>query len=123
MKSVLSTLLAVSCAAAALASDVSSLNGKWQLHQSIADNESEMVCTFTQTGSELTGICDGEQRSVKITGKVDGTKVSWVYKSEYDGGPVTLTYKGTLNPGDKLSGTVAVEEYGADGEFTATRGK
>ncbi len=122
MKSLLFIFVAAS-AAVVMADDVSSINGKWKLHQSIADNESNQVCTFTQKSNDLTGSCVGDRGSVNILGKVDGKKVSWVYKSDYNGGPITLTYQGTLDSKEKIAGTVTVEEYSTSGDFTATQVK
>jgi hypothetical protein len=60
---------------------------------------------------------------VNISGKVDEKKITWMYKSEYNGSPITVNYKGTLDSTTKITGTVNVEEYGAEGEFTATQSK
>ncbi|MFN7998816.1 MAG: hypothetical protein U0Q18_34650 [Bryobacteraceae bacterium] len=104
-----------------MAADNSSVTGKWKVHNSIVGNESDMACTLTQKDADLTGACSSEQGTVNITGKVDGKNVSWIFKSEYNGGPITLTYKGTIDAANKISGTVTVEEYSAEGEFTATQ--
>jgi hypothetical protein len=72
------------------------LTGEWKVRNDIASNVSEMTCSFTQKGEELTGGCATEQGNVEITGKVVETSVSWVFKSAYNGGPITLTYKGSL---------------------------
>lgn len=121
MKALLLTFVAASALAAA--DDTPSISGKWQIHQNIADNESDQACTFTQKENELTGSCNNERASGTVTGKVDGKKVSWVYKSQYNGGPITLTYEGKLDANNKIAGTVTVEEYSVDGEFTATPAK
>jgi len=123
MKSLLSTVLFVPLAAAGLAADTASLSGNWQVHNSIAGNESDQTCTFTQKDAELTGTCKSEIGTVNLNGKVDGKKVSWVIKTEYNGGPLTLTYNGMLDAADKFNGTVNVEEYSVEGDFTATRAK
>lgn len=57
----------------------------------------------------------------KLTGKIEDTKVAW----KTGGGSVTPTFRGTLsktaeNTGS-ITGSVTVEEYGVEGEFTATR--
>jgi len=117
MKALLLFALAVSAAGADPA-----VSGKWQVHQSIVGNESDMICNFTQTAGELSGSCDVRDFSVKISGKVDNKKVSWTYKSEYNGSPLTVNYTGTLES-SKITGTVSVPEYSVDGEFTATQSK
>jgi hypothetical protein len=123
MKSVLFSILFASSALALSAADNASVNGKWQIHNEISGNESDMACTFTQKDSDLTGTCSSQKGPVNINGKVDGKNVNWTYKSEYEGSPITLTYKGTSASGDKITGSVTVEEYSVDGEFTATQSK
>ena len=49
--------------------------------------------------------------------------MNWSFKSEYNGGPLTMSYSGEVAKADKFSGSVHVEEYGVDGEFTATATK
>jgi len=119
MKLPLYSFLLASMAMAA-AADNPSLTGKWKVHNDIAGNESDMSCTLTQKDNVLAGPCVSDQGTVNITGKVDGKNVSWVFKSEYNGGPITLTYKGTIAADNKITGTVTVEEYSVDGDFTAT---
>lgn len=124
MKSLLLTLAIASTAAVVLAADApSSVSGQWQLHQSIADNESDETCTFMQKDNDLTGSCQSDNGSGNLTGKVDGKKITWVYKSQYNGGPITVSYQGMLGSPDKMAGTVDVAEYSVDGNFTATRSK
>ena len=108
---------------AAFAADDASMSGKWQVHTSIAGNQSEQSCTFTQKGSELKGSCTTQDRgTVEITGKVSGKKVTWMYKSEHDGTPLTVNYEATVDSADKIAGSVSVPEFSVDGDFTATRG-
>jgi hypothetical protein len=96
------------------------LTGEWKVRNDIASNVSEMSCSFTQKGEDLTGGCATEQGNVEITGKVVETSVNWVFKSAYNGAPITLTYKGSLGTDGQLAGAVTVEEFSVTGEFTAT---
>ena len=123
MRSLLLYFGLVCVATLALADDTPSLTGKWQVHNSIAGNESDQACTFTQKETDLTGSCTSDKGTVEISGKVDGKKVSWSYKSEYEGTPLTVKYEGTVESATKLSGSVSVPEFSADGEFTATQSK
>jgi hypothetical protein len=123
MKTILVSLLLVSAAAVASAGDNPSLSGKWQVHNSISGNESDQGCTFTQKDSDLTGSCSSDNGTVKISGKVDGKKVTWSYKSEYNGTPLTVTYEGIVESATKITGSVTVPEFSADGDFTATQSK
>ena len=116
-----------SCAVAcpctfAQAPDNAGLSGKWKLHQSIAGNESDSDCTFTQKDNDLTGSCGGGEKTIKISGKVDGKKVSWSYNSDYNGTPLTVKFSGTLDSG-KITGEVEVDPFSATGDFTATQVK
>ena len=52
------------------------LTGEWKVRNDIASNVSEMTCSFTQKGEELTGGCATEQGNVEIAGKVVETSVS-----------------------------------------------
>lgn len=107
---------AVAVSAAPAAAEV---GGKWTVHQSIAGNESESVCVFEQAGANLKGSCDGQAGKIEITGKVEEAKVNWSFKTEYNGTPLTVVYTGTLASG-KISGSVSVPEFNADGDFVAT---
>jgi hypothetical protein len=125
MKTLLLSALLVSSALPALAADNPSLPGKWKIHTSVAGNESDHECTLTQTDDAISGTCtSGEMKEVQVTGKVDGTKANWSYESEYDGSPITVKYSAKLNVIDgKFAGTVYVDPYGVDGDFTAAAEK
>ncbi|QOY90924.1 hypothetical protein [Paludibaculum fermentans] len=123
MRLLLLQLLLVSTAVVASAQDRVSLSGKWQVHLNVAGNESDQTCTLTQEGSDLTGTCDSDQATGKLAGKVADKTVAWTFKSEYNGAPLTIKYKGTLDGTSKITGSVLVEEYSVEGEFTATLAK
>ena len=111
--------LALGFALSAFAADQTSVAGKWQVHTTIAGNEYDVTCNFTQKDSDLTGTCEGDQGAKDVTGKIDGDTVKWSYKSEYNGTPLTVNHTGTLKDG-KITGTVDVPEFSATGDFTAT---
>jgi hypothetical protein len=108
---------------AVVSADNAALAGKWQVHTNVSGHENNQACTFQQTGNDLTGTCSSDRGELKISGKIADKTVTWMYKSEYEGNPLTVTYKGTVDETGKISGTVNVEEYGAEGEFTATQSK
>ena len=110
-------------AALAFAADAPSITGKWQVHNSISGNESDQVCTFSQKDAAISGSCTSERGTVEVTGKVDGNKITWSYKSEYEGTPLTVNYQGVIDAAAKISGSVSVPEFSADGDFTATPAK
>ena len=120
----LSALLAVS-SLPALAADTASVSGKWKIHSNIEGNESDVVCSLTQAGDAVSGTCySSEMKETQASGKVEAGKTSWSYQSEYNGSPITVKYTAKLNIVDgKFSGTVSVDPYGVDGDFTATADK
>ena len=119
----LSAVLAASTVLA-FAADNASVSGKWNVHSNVAGNESDSVCTFTQKDADLTGTCKTDTGEGKATGKVEGTKITWSFESEYNGSPLTIKYSGTVDPAtNKIVGTVNVEQFGVEGDFTATAAK
>jgi hypothetical protein len=115
---VLATILAALLVTATQAATGDPLTGEWKVRNDVAGNVSEMTCSMSQKGEELTGSCVTEQGKVEITGKVVETSVTWVFRSTYNGGPITLNYKGSLKDG-QVAGEVTVEEFSVTGEFSA----
>jgi hypothetical protein len=107
--------------AASLAFAADPVTGKWQIHSTIAGNESDQTCTFNAKNQDLTGTCTSDKGTVNITGKMDDKKVTWTYKSDYNGSPLTVNYEGKRESGTKITGTVTVAEFSVDGDFTATQ--
>lgn len=99
------------------------LTGQWALHNSIAGNESDMDCDFSQEETKVSGSCKGVGQTMKVAGSVDGQKVSWKFNAEYQGDTLTLTYNATVDDPEKISGTVDVQPYDVSGDFTAKRVK
>jgi len=103
--------------------DKTIVNGKWQVHSTVAGQESDAICTFTQKETDLSGTCTTDQGTVNLIGTVDGKKISWSYKSQYEGTPLTVKFEGTLDSENKITGTVSVPEFSVDGDFTAAPAK
>ena len=121
MKFVLVTLL---LASTAFAADAPTLNGKWNINLSIAGNDSDAMCVFTQKDADLSGTCSTDGVDHPLTGKIDGQVITWSYKSEYQGAPLTVKYRGSMSAdATKLKGTVVVDEFGVDGDFTGEASK
>ena len=99
------------------------LAGSWKVHNSIAGNESDQDCTFSQTENKLSGSCRSEDREVQVTGSIEGKNVTWKYDTEYNGTAITLTYTASIEDASKIAGSVEVEPYGVTGEFTAAAAK
>ena len=95
-----------------------SVAGKWKVHSSVAGNDSDAECTFSQTAADLAGSCTSDQGTSKLTGKVTGASVTWSYSSDYNGTTLTIKFTGNLKDG-KISGEMSVDPFGVTGDFTA----
>lgn len=117
-------ILAILFVAPAFASGAPNVTGKWNIHQSVAGNDTDSECNLIQTETALTGTCkDQDDKSLAIKGTVDGGKVTWQFDSEYNGTPLTIKFTGTIQDSGKMSGSVDVDPFGVSGEFTATQAK
>jgi hypothetical protein len=123
MKRFLLPCLAGALTVIASAAETNPLSGKWQIHNTIAGNESNQSCTLSQKENEITGTCGDGQTLATIAGKVEDRKITWTLKTEYNGSPITLDYTGQLGPEGRIEGTVTVEEFNVDGSFTANPSK
>jgi hypothetical protein len=120
MKSLLLVLVFVSTSVA-FAADSTSISGKWKVHTSVSGNESDMSCTITQKEAQLSGTCKADGPEGNLAGEVDGKKITWTYNSEYNGSPITCKYSGTFDSAtNTITGTLTVEEFSVDGDFTAS---
>lgn len=121
MKVLLLSALLVSGSLISFAANNPSMTGKWTIHSSIAGNDSDGECTLSQTGNDIGGTCKTtEGKDAKATGKVDGSKATWSFESDYNGSPLTITYTATLDgTAGKIAGTVTVDPFGVEGDFTA----
>ena len=122
MKKLVLPLIFISTFALAQSTDSVNLTGKWKVHTSMAGNDSDQDCNFTQKDNDLSGDCTSDQGVKKITGKIDGKTIKWAYSSEYNGTPLTVKYNGKFDSG-KISGDAAVDEFGVSGDFSATQAK
>lgn len=120
MKNLLALSAAVLFATPAFAAGPD-LTGQWNVHNSVAGNESDQQCQFVQKDNAITGTCkSSEGKDLPVTGSVDGNKVTWKYDSEYNGSPLTLIYTATVAESGKVAGSVEVQPYNVTGDFTAT---
>jgi hypothetical protein len=118
-RSILFAAILIASFQTANAADVS---GSWHVTGSISDNPIDTTCTLTQKDTALTGTCvrkDG--KTVDATGSVKDDTIAWHYNSEYNGDPITITYTGKLAKDGTLAGTIVVDPYNAQGDFTATK--
>jgi hypothetical protein len=124
MRTIFLSVLLVTTSALAVRADDVSLSGKWKIHTNVEGNESDAECTFHPKDKNLSGGCATEQGDKPLVGQIDGQKVTWSYDSEYEGSPLTVKYSGTIDSaGTHLSGSVSVEQFGVDGDFTGVPSK
>ncbi len=124
MKALLLSLLLASTAATALADDTAKISGKWKIHINVQGNESDATCDFTQKDTDLTGSCMTEKGDKPMTGKVDGKTIKFQYDSDYEGTAYTAKYSGALDStGAKFAGTIVIDAFSVDGDFTGTPDK
>ena len=118
-RSILFATILIASFQAATAADVS---GSWHVIGSVADNPIDTTCTLSQKDNVLTGACvRKDEKSVDAAGSVKDQSIEWHYTSEYNGAPITVTYSGKLGKDGTISGTILVDPYNAEGEFTATK--
>ncbi len=124
MRTLFLSILLASASAWAASADNVSLSGKWKIHSNVAGNESDAQCTFTQQDTALSGNCATENGDKPLSGQVDGQKITWSYDSDYEGTPLTVKFSGTMDSAaPKLSGSVSVEQFQVDGDFTGVPSK
>jgi hypothetical protein len=98
--------------------------GTWKISGNVQGVAVIVTCTMVEADLKVTGTCvDDQNKSHPMTGLVKDQMVSWNYASEYEGTPIVITWTGTVDStGMKMSGTIAVDPFGVDGDFTATMG-
>src|SRR5579871_2775636 len=117
-KLIASSTLLFACSA--FAAGAPSVAGDWSIHNSIAGNESDQLCTLTQKDNAITGTCKlADGKDATVTGSVDGNKATWKYDMDYNGSPLTLVYTATLDDSGKIAGSIEVQPFGVTGDFTA----
>ena len=123
MKKMFLSSILVFSASSGVAAYAQELTGDWNIHNAIGGSDSDMKCTFTQKGKELTGTCKGDSGPLNITGTVDDKKLTWKYDTDYNGQTLTLVYKATFDNPAKITGSVDVQPMDVTGDFTATPAK
>jgi hypothetical protein len=82
------------------------------------------VCTFEQSGDQLTGTCKGPHAGGPITGTANGTNVSWRWEATANatGKTGVSTWTGTLDADGVIRGHMSGSSMpGVTAPFTAQR--
>jgi hypothetical protein len=97
--------------------------GTWNIAGDVQGVPVLVSCLLTETNGAITGTCvDEEKKSHAANGTVKEQTVAWSYPSEYQGTPIVIRFSGKLDAaGAVMSGTILVNEYAADGTFSAKK--
>jgi hypothetical protein len=101
------------------------IDGKWEVHISMAGRENDQTCTFSMARTNITGTClahEGDfqpQGPLQVTGSLVGNRLTWQYEWKYSEDTFTSTFVGTVKDSNKIAGTVEIQPLGFDGDFTA----
>lgn len=112
--------------APALAADVS---GTWSASAVFEQNgqivyTTTPVCTFQQSGDQLTGTCKGPHAAGPLTGTANGTNISWRWSATANatGKTGVSTWTGTLDADGIIRGKMSGSAMpGVRAPFTAQR--
>ncbi len=101
------------------------VTGTWKIDGDVQGTPVKLTCVLTQTEGKLGGTCsgaDGDKTERSITGDSTAKGVTWHFNAEYQGQPITVALTATLNAdGNKLTGTIAVAPFDADGTFVGVK--
>jgi hypothetical protein len=97
------------------------ITGTWQISGEVVGNAFTEVCTIQQNDTKLTGSCAlNGGKAGDLTGEVKDGKITFSHGADYNGDALTITYSATLSSAKELKGTVNVQPYDVNGDFTAT---
>jgi hypothetical protein len=116
-----STLFATILIASFQAANAADVSGSWHITGSVSDTPVDTTCTLAQKDNALTGTCVKDGKNVDATGSVKDDTIAWHYNSEYNGDPITVNYSGKLGKDGTITGTIEVDPYNAEGDFTAKK--
>jgi hypothetical protein len=97
-----------------------SLVGPWQIKGDVQGNPVNELCTFTQSGTVLSGSCESDDgEPALLVGKVENGTITFWHGGDWDGQALTVVYSGTLASPAELRGTIEVRPMNVSGTFTA----
>jgi uncharacterized pyridoxal phosphate-dependent enzyme len=97
-----------------------SLAGQWELHLEFVRGSVDHTLMLEQDGTKLMGTHHGEFASGDLTGTVAANAVRFQSGYGTEGTRVSYQFTGTAEGGNRMSGTVALGEYG-EARWTAER--
>jgi D-glucosaminate-6-phosphate ammonia-lyase len=96
-----------------------SVAGQWELNLDFVYGSANHTLVLEQDGSKLVGTHHGEFASGDLSGVVEANTLQFQSSLGTEGTRVTFRFTGTAE-GSKMSGTVALGEYG-DARWTAQK--
>jgi L-seryl-tRNA(Ser) seleniumtransferase len=104
---------------AAPAGQPSGIAGQWDLHLDFVHGSADHVLHLEQDGEKLVGTHQGEFAAGELSGTANGNVVRFQSSLPTEGARVSFQFSGTA-AGGKMSGTVALGEYG-EARWTAEK--
>jgi hypothetical protein len=95
--------------------------GSWKVVGSIGEFPVNLVCSFKEANSKLTGSCKGDDiGELAVTGDSDGKTAKWSYSVNFQGMPLTVVYMAMLDSPPAMTGKISVMEN-ESGSFTGKK--
>jgi len=95
------------------------LTGQWQARLEFVLGSAAHTFIFEQQDADLVGTHRGETLAGDLRGGIEGNQVRFRSSHRYEGARIGYEFIGTVD-GDRIEGTVGLEEYG-QARFTAQR--
>jgi L-seryl-tRNA(Ser) seleniumtransferase len=96
-----------------------SVAGQWEAHLEFVMGSADHAFVFEQSGSALVGSHRGDILSGDLRGTVEGSEIRFRSSHRYEGTRLGYDFVGKVE-GDRMEGTVGLEEYGT-AKWTAQR--
>jgi hypothetical protein len=109
-KLIIPALLMLGISGAALAADITNINGKWTAEVQGRNGTVTQTLVLNASGNALTGSFEGARGgAVDISdGTIDGNNVSFKVVREFNGNQFAQQYKGTLSDSGELDLSVSM---------------
>jgi hypothetical protein len=89
--------------------------GNWTLKVETPEGEEPNDLVFVQEGKTITGTVGTPQGPQSLKGTVEGNNIAFLISVDTPNGPFSVEFVGTVQGGNKISGTIS----STDGQFSA----
>jgi hypothetical protein len=100
------------------------VSGTWKIDGEVQGTPVKMTCVLSQAEHRLTGTCTGagdDTTPRTLAGMIMEGGPGWRFDSQYQGQPITVTMRASLTSDRKMSGTIAVSPFNAEGTFAGVK--